>query len=269
MVYKEWGREADPNVLICVHGLTRVSDDFDALAAALCGRFRVICPDMVGRGRSSWLEDPRYYTLPVYVSDSLNLIASAQAETVAWLGTSMGGLIGMAIAATQAGVVHKLVLNDVGPALSPVALSRIGNYVGQQTEFATFEEAAAYVRQLSASFGPHDEKQWTTLAKNVLRKTPKGMWKRNHDPSIALAFRSQTEAMRRQSERMLWTAYDSISCPTLLVRGAESDLLTSATAFEMTQRGPRAALVELEGVGHAPMFMHAEQIELVAAFLNR
>jgi pimeloyl-ACP methyl ester carboxylesterase len=268
MVYKEWGRENDPNVLICVHGLTRASDDFDTLAAALCSRYRVICPDVIGRGRSSWLEDPRHYTLPVYVSDMLRLFSQARAGRVAWLGTSMGGLIGMTIAAMHASPVRKLILNDIGPVLNPAAMSRIGGYVGQQPEFATFEEAEHYIRQISASFGPHDDKQWRTLAANVLRKNPQGKWIRNHDPGIALPFQSQSEEGRRQSERLLWATYDAICCPTLLLRGKESDLLSSATAREMAHRGPRAEVIELDEIGHAPMFMHEGQIELVAKFLG-
>jgi pimeloyl-ACP methyl ester carboxylesterase len=268
MVYKEWGKENNPNVLICVHGLTRASDDFDMLADALCGQYRIICPDVVGRGRSSWLKNPAHYTLAVYVSDMQRLIAQERAETLAWLGTSMGGLVGMAIAAMDARHVQKLILNDIGPALNPEAMSRIGDYVGQQPEFATFKEAEQYVRNISSSFGPHDEEQWNKLARNVLKKNAQGKWIRNHDPGIALPFQSQMEDGRQHAEKILWAAYDSMSCPTLLVRGRESDLLTAATAWEMTRRGPKAELIELDEVGHAPMFMHVEQIELVARFLR-
>lgn len=268
MFYKEWGDERNPDALICVHGLTRTSDDFDVLAETLCARYRILCPDIAGRGRSSWLLDPGYYVLPTYVNDLLNLLVHAQVRSVAWLGTSMGGLIGMSIAAAHPALIKKLILNDIGPALSPIALSRIGSYVGQQPEFATFEEAAAYVRQISASFGPHDDEQWIRLAKNVLRQNRNGKWIRNHDPAIAKAFQSQTEIGRIHSERMLWATYDAVRCPTLVIRGTESDLLTYGTALEMTQRGPKATLVELAGIGHAPMFMHAGQVDVVAEFLN-
>ncbi|MGV3742591.1 MAG: alpha/beta fold hydrolase [Burkholderiaceae bacterium] len=268
MVYKEWGRESEPNVLVCVHGLTRASGDFDLLAEALSEQYRIVCPDVVGRGRSAWLRNANHYTLPVYVGDMLRLFKQARIQKAAWLGTSMGGLIGMMIAAMQASLVHKLILNDIGPALNPAALVRIGDYVGQQPEFDSFEEARQYIKQISASFGPHDETQWSRLAANVLCKNGKGKWTRNHDPGIALPFQAQFESGRRQSEQMLWATYDAVSCPTLLIRGKKSDLLTSATAREMTRRGPKAQLVELEGVGHAPMFMHAHQIELVEKFLN-
>lgn len=268
MVYKEWGREDNPNVLLCVHGLTRVSDDFDALAEALCGMYRIICPDVVGRGRSSWLRDPAFYALPVYVNDLLGLLGQARAVNIAWLGTSMGGLIGMAIAALHSKPIQKLILNDIGPTLNPEAMSRIGSYVGERPAFTSFDEAVRYIRQISASFGPHDEAQWNKIARNVLRKDPQGLWIRTHDPGIALPFQSQLQSGSEHTERILWMAYDAVSCPTLVIRGMESDLLTASTAQEMTHRGPKADLIELEGIGHAPMFMHAEQIELVERFLN-
>jgi pimeloyl-ACP methyl ester carboxylesterase len=268
MFYKEWGEEDNPSVLVCVHGLTRASDDFDVLAESLCGRYRIICPDVVGRGRSSWLRDPKYYTLPIYVSDLLGLLAHVKAETISWLGTSMGGMIGMAIAALPSKPLQKLILNDIGPALSPQAMSRIGSYVGEQLAFASFDEAAHYIRQISASFGQHDEQQWSKLAGNVLKKTAQGQWVRKHDPGIAIPFQSQLEAGSEFLERMLWTTYDAVSCPTLVIRGMESDLLNADAARDMTRRGPKAELIELEGVGHAPMFMHAEQIELVERFLS-
>jgi pimeloyl-ACP methyl ester carboxylesterase len=268
MVYKEWGQRDNPNVLICVHGLTRVSDDFDTLAEALCGAYRIICPDVVGRGRSSWLRDPEFYVLPVYVNDLLSLLGHVQAENIAWLGTSMGGLIGMAIAALPSKPIQKLILNDIGPTLNPEAMSRIGSYVGEQPAFTSFDEAVQYIRQISASFGPHVEAQWNKIAENVLQKNQQGLWIRKHDPGIAIPFQSQLHSGSEHTERMLWMAYDAVSCPTLILRGMQSDLLTAATAQEMTRRGPKAELIELEGVGHAPMFMHAEQIELIQRFLN-
>jgi pimeloyl-ACP methyl ester carboxylesterase len=245
-----------------------VSDDFDTLAEALCGTYRIICPDVVGRGRSSWLRDPKFYALPVYVNDLLSLLGQTRAENIAWLGTSMGGLIGMAIAALPSKPIQKLILNDIGPTLNPEAMSRIGSYVGEQPAFASFDEAVRYIRQISASFGTHDEAQWNEIAENVLKKNCDGLWIRTHDPGIAIPFQSQLQSGHEHTQRMLWMAYDAVSCPTLVIRGMESDLLTAATAQEMTRRGPKAELIELEGVGHAPMFMHAEQIELIERFLN-
>lgn len=268
MAYKEWGREDNPDILICVHGLTRVSDDFDMLAQALSDRYRILCPDIVGRGRSSWLKDATYYVLPVYVNDVLRMIAHERIQQVSWLGTSMGGLIGMSLAAMHKSPIRKLILNDIGPSLNASALTRIGSYLGEQPEFASFDEAARYIRGISASFGSHDERQWTTLASNVLRQGEDGKWRRNHDPGIALPFKAQADERGRHVEKLLWAAYDAVSCPTMVIRGRDSDLLTQDTAREMTQRGPKAELVELDGIGHAPMFMHPEQIALVSRFLG-
>lgn len=267
MSYKEWGQEDNPDILMCVHGLTRVSDDFDTLAQALSDRYRIICPDIVGRGRSSWLKDATYYILPVYVNDVLRLITHERVRQLSWLGTSMGGLIGMSLAAMHGSPVRKLILNDIGPSLNASALTRIGSYLGEQPEFENFDKAAQYIREIFASFGPHEEGQWRTIACNVLRQDENGKWKRNHDPGIALPFMAQAEAGRLHVEKLLWAAYDAVSCRTMVIRGGHSDLLTQDTAREMMRRGPKAELIELEGVGHAPMFMHAEQIALVSRFL--
>jgi pimeloyl-ACP methyl ester carboxylesterase len=268
MAYKEWGDAANPNVLVCVHGLTRVSDDFDTLAQALSPQYRVICPDVVGRGRSEWLKDPQYYSIPQYVSDMVTLLARVDAQTVHWLGTSMGGLIGLALASLPQNPIKKLVLNDIGPAINPEALMRIGTYVGEPMKFAGFDEASAYIRSISLSFGEHTEQEWHKFAKDVLRQDADGMWIRHYDLGLAVPFKATTEASSKAGEAMLWAAYDAIACPTLLIRGAESDLLTEAVAQAMTQRGPRPELVELPGVGHAPTLVSAAQIALVKNWLQ-
>jgi len=267
MAYKEWGDPANPKVLVCVHGVTRVSDDFDALARAMADHYRVICPDVVGRGKSSWLRDPRHYQVPQYVSDMVTLLARADARTVHWFGTSMGGLIGMGLASLPDSPIGKLVLNDVGPSLNPQALARIGEYIGQAVRFPTFDQAANYIREISASFGPHTESEWRKLASDVLRQDADGQWIRHYDLGLAVPFKAMTPEMAQQGEAMLWAAYDAIRCPTLLVRGADSDLLTPQAARLMTERGPRAQLVELPGVGHAPTFVHEDQIAIARAFL--
>lgn len=269
MAYKEWGDARNPDVLICVHGLTRVSDDFDVLAEQLSARYRVICPDIVGRGRSDWLRDPKYYEVPQYVSDMVGLMARLDVESVSWLGTSLGGLIGLALASLPDTPIHKLVLNDIGPVLDPLALARIGEYVGQPVRFASFDDAQQYIRQTSASFGPHSEAQWRKLAADVLRQDAQGQWSLHYDPGLALPFKATTAQAAQSAENMLWTAYDAIACPTLLIRGAESDLLSRATAHAMTTRGPKATLVELPGIGHAPTFANEQQIAIVADFLQK
>jgi pimeloyl-ACP methyl ester carboxylesterase len=267
MAYKEWGDPRNPKVLICVHGLTRVSEDFDNLARSLCDIYRVVCPDIVGRGYSGWLRDPNNYQVPQYVSDIVALLARLDAETVHWFGTSMGGLIGMALASLPDNPIGKLILNDVGPSLNPPALARIGEYVGQSVRFPTFDEAARYIRDISASFGPHTDEEWRKIAADVLRQDKEGQWIRHYDLGLAVPFKSLTVETAKQGEAMLWAAYDAIKCPTLLVRGAESDLLSHETAQAMTQRGPKAQVAELPGVGHAPMFYHDDQIAIAKSFL--
>ncbi|MBP0596887.1 alpha/beta hydrolase [Herbaspirillum sp. LeCh32-8] len=267
MAYKEWGDARNPNVLVCVHGVTRVSDDFDRMARELCDTYRVVCPDVVGRGRSGRLKNPQFYTVPQYVSDMVTLLARLDAEIVDWFGTSMGGLIGMGLASLPENPIRRLVLNDIGPSINGSALARIGEYIGQDVRFDTFEEAANYIRTISASFGTHSDEEWHKLAHDVLRQNDEGKWVRHYDLSLAVPFKLTTPEVASAAEQMLWAAYDAIRCPTLLVRGAHSDLLLPEVAQQMTQRGPKARLVELPDVGHAPTFMHADQIELAKQFL--
>ena len=267
MAYKEWGDPQNSNVLMCVHGVTRISDDFDQLALALCSHYRVICPDVVGRGRSGRLRDPKHYQLPQYVSDMVTLMARLDADKADWFGTSMGGLIGMGLASLPDNPIRKLILNDIGPTLNFAAISRISGYIGQEIRFASFEEAENYIRAISAGFGPHADDEWRKIASDVLRQDQQGQWIRHYDLNLAIPFKASTPESTAHAEAALWAAYDAISCPTLLVRGAESDLLTRDVAKAMTQRGPKARLVELAGVGHAPTFMHADQIAIVKEFL--
>lgn len=271
MAYKEWGDPANPKVLVCVHGLARVSDDFDNLARALCDSYRVVCPDVVGRGRSSWLRDPQYYQVPQYVSDMVTLLArvlaNSQPQQVDWFGTSMGGLIGIGLASLPDTPVRKLVLNDVGSIIDPEGLARIGEYIGKEVRFPTFDEAAEYIRAISIPFGPHTDQEWRKLAVDVLRRDQAGQWILHYDPKLAIPIRTATPESVRSGATMLALAYDAVACPTLLVRGAESDLLSREVAQAMTQRGPKPRLVEFAGVGHAPTFVHADQIEIVKEFL--
>lgn len=267
MAYKEWGDPENPATLVCVHGLTRVSDDFDALAAELCGTYRIVCPDVVGRGRSDRLHDPLAYQVPQYVADMVTLIARLNVESVHWIGTSMGGLIGMLLASLPGSPIRKLLLNDIGPTLNVPALVRIGEYIGQPIRFATLEQGVEYVRQVSLSFGPHTDAQWRKLAADVLRQDADGQWMFGYDPALGITMRGMTEQDVRQAEALLWNAYDAIACPTLLLRGAESDLLSRETAQAMTQRGPKAAMIEIPGVGHAPTFVDPAQIAIARKFL--
>ncbi len=266
MAYWEWGDAANPRVLVCVHGLTRQGRDFDTLAQDLAHDYRVICPDVAGRGRSDWLADPAGYAIPAYVADMVALVARLGVEQVDWVGTSMGGLIGLVLASLPNTPVRRLVLNDVGPVIQPAALARIGTYVGQPAHWQTVDEAADALWAISQGFGPHTREQWLALTRPQL--TPDGAgWKPHYDPAIATPFRATTPALAAAGEAALWQAYDRITAPTLLLRGAESDLLSHDTALAMAQRGPRAVLHELPGVGHAPMLVQPEQRAVVRAFL--
>lgn len=264
MRYLEWGDPHNPRVLVCVHGLTRNCRDFDTLAAALSSDYRIVCPDVVGRGRSDWLKDPAGYGFPQYVADMMVLLARLDVEQVHWLGTSMGGLIGMVIASQQNSPISRMVLNDVGPVITPESLQRIGEYVGKAPSFASIEEAEKYIRLVSAPFGELTDAQWRQLTESSLRKEDDGKWVMVYDPAIGDTFR-QASLLHQAID--LWPIYDAIRCPTLVVRGATSDLLTTATHSEMGQRGPRAQLAEMPGVGHAPMFMDETQIAVVRDYL--
>jgi pimeloyl-ACP methyl ester carboxylesterase len=273
MAYWAWGDPANPRVLVCVHGLTRQGRDFDTLARDLAADYRVICPDVVGRGRSDWLPDPAGYGIPSYVADMVALVARLGVGQVDWVGTSMGGLIGLGVAALPTaagspGLIRKLVLNDVGPAIEPASLQRIGGYLGQPAHWATAEEAAAALWSISQGFGPHTPEQWLALTRPQLVPHESGSgFKSHYDPAIAVPFRAATPEMAAFGEAMLWQAYDRLACPTLLLRGAESDLLSAATARAMTQRGPRARLQEFAGVGHAPTLVQPDQRAMVRQFL--
>jgi len=266
MAYWEWGDPANDTVLVCVHGLTRQGRDFDTLARTLLDRYRVVCPDVVGRGQSAWLRDPMGYGLPQYVSDMVALLARLNARTVHWLGTSMGGLIGLGVAALGQSPVSKLVLNDVGPRLDPVGLARIGGYVGQTRRWRTLDEAADAIWAISTGFGPHTREQWLTLTEPQLKTDGDSLVPRS-DPDIAVPFKAITPELAAAGEAALWQTFDAVRCPTLLIRGAESDLLSRDTAREMGSRGPRARLVEFAGVGHAPMLVQPEQLKAVREFL--
>jgi pimeloyl-ACP methyl ester carboxylesterase len=266
MRYTEWGDAANERVLVCVHGLTRTGRDFDRLARALSGQFRVVCPDVVGRGRSDWLRDPRLYAVPQYVSDMVTLIARLGVPRVSWVGTSMGGLIGLGLGGLVDSPIARLVLNDVGPRLDPAALERIGAYVGQPKRFASMEEAVEYNKVIAAGFGMRDDEEWREITASVLKRDGDG-YIFHYDPAIGVPFKSMTAESVGGGERALWALYDAIAVPTLLLRGASSDLLTAATAAEMTTRGPRPALQVIAGVGHAPMLFDPAQIALVRDFL--
>jgi pimeloyl-ACP methyl ester carboxylesterase len=266
MAYWEWGDPANRRVLVCVHGLSRQGRDFDTLAADLCGEYRVVCPDVVGRGQSDWLADPMGYAVPAYVADMVTLLARLDAEVVDWVGTSMGGLIGLGVAALANSPLRRLVLNDVGPVIEPSSLQRIGTYLGLPVRWRSVEEAADALLAISQGFGPHTREQWLALTRPQLKPDGDG-FKPHYDPAIAVPFRAITPEMAAAGQAMLWQVWDALKLPVLLLRGAESDLLSPATAQAMTERGPKARLVAFAGIGHAPTLVQADQRQAVREFL--
>jgi pimeloyl-ACP methyl ester carboxylesterase len=266
MAYWEWGDPANPHVVLCVHGLSRQGRDFDTLARALSDRCRVVCPDVAGRGQSQWLDDPMGYAVPNYVADMVTLAARVNAGMLDWVGTSMGGLIGLAYASLKGAPIRRLVLNDVGPTVEAESIERIREYLGVPIRWASVEEAADYLWSISASFGPHTREQWMALTLPQLKPDGDGFVP-HYDPKIAVPIAAMTPQIAAAAQAMLWQAYDQMTLPTLLLRGAESDLLSPETAHAMTQRGPKARLVEFEGIGHAPMLQQPDQVQAIREFL--
>ncbi|WP_426388842.1 alpha/beta fold hydrolase [Variovorax sp. R-27] len=295
MAYWQWGDARSAHVVICVHGLTRQGRDFDLLAQAIVarakGNVRVVCPDVVGRGRSDWLRDPAFYQVPVYAADMVALIAQLHREqaidTLDYLGTSMGGLIGFVLAGHKelplARPIRRFIANDVGPTIEPAAVQRIGAYVGKNGSYESVQAAADAMWALSTTFGPHTPAQWLALSQHMVvpasQRTAdgsakveagsddEGSWLLHYDPAIGVALRAITPEAAAQGGAIMWSLYDAIEARTLITRGAVSDLLSRETALAMTKRGPHAKLVEFEGVGHAPTFVDPAQIAAVTDFL--
>ncbi|SAK66602.1 alpha/beta hydrolase fold protein [Caballeronia hypogeia] len=265
VAYTEWGDPANPRVLLCVHGLTRTGRDFDKLARSFSHEYRVVCPDVVGRGLSDWLADPRYYGVPQYVADMVTLIARLNVEMVDWFGTSMGGLIGMALGGLPNTPIRRMLLNDVGPHIEPVALKRIGDYLGKPARFASLEEGVRRAAELAASFGPLTDEEWTSINTPLLRERD-GAWTFHYDPDIAAPFASVTDEQSAAYEAFLWHSIASIKTPVLVVRGETSDLLSRETVAQMVEKGQALTSAEVPGVGHAPAFLAEDQIAIARGF---
>ncbi len=286
MAYREWGDPANRKILLCVHGLSRNGQDFDEVAKAMSDEYLVVCPDIAGRGASDFLKNPASYVVPQYVSDLITLLARLQPESLDWLGTSMGGLIalaftgytGMADAAIRAegrtalppstGLsIRKLILNDVGPVIESASIERIAGYVGLPLTFASFDEAVNHMKTNARSFGPMSDEQWVQFTRAVIIQDGE-QWKQHYDLGIAKAFEGlKDEKALKAGEAMLWRAFESLQCPILLIRGAESDLLSADTAIQMQQRNSHLQLLEIAGTGHAPSLLPQEQVQAVRAFL--
>lgn len=261
VAYVEWGVGVAPRTVLCVHGLTRNGRDFDRLASVLSHRWRIVCPDVVGRGRSEWLADPAGYGYPQYLADMTALVARLDVGAVDWIGTSMGGIIGMMLAAQPKSPIRRLVVNDVGPFIPKAALQRIAAYVGLDPRFESVGDLEAYLRKVHEPFGALTDGDWRHLALQGYRRLENGQFGLAYDPGIAQAFKGEI------ADVDLWPVWDAIACPVLVLRGAASDLLLAETAAEMTRRGPKAELLEIAGAGHAPALTSSEQIAAVREWL--
>jgi pimeloyl-ACP methyl ester carboxylesterase len=267
--YLDWQAPAgkDGRTAICVHGLTRNGRDFDFLAQALVTGetpvTRVVCPDIAGRGRSDWLKDPNNYGYPQYLADMTALIARLDVGEVDWIGTSMGGLIGMSLAALPNSPIRRLVLNDIGPVISKASLQRISDYVGLDYRFSSTDALEKHLRKIHAPFGPLTDAQWAHMAQHSQRQADGGNLGLAYDPAIV------ENVKRAVADVHIWSLWDQIKCPVLVLRGADSDILSAETAQEMTERGPKAQLITFAGIGHAPALMARDQIDIVSGWLSK
>ena len=285
IAYREWfdsssGPKEAARVVVCVHGLTRRATDFDTLARTMAGRgWRVVCPDMIGRGDSDWVAQPMLYSVPQYVSDCVTLVARLGVESVDWVGTSMGGLIGMTYAALSGHPIRRMVLNDIGPKLEWAGLSTIAAYVGQVPVFTEYAEAASWLRGRMGGFGPHDEAGWEQLIRPYFKVLPDGGFTPHYDPAIAVPFKALAQGgvsggepngkpAGESEEHSMWPLWDTVTASTLVLRGSLSELLSTETCEGMKVRGPKAQVIEIAGVGHAPSLIAPDQINPILEFFS-
>jgi pimeloyl-ACP methyl ester carboxylesterase len=260
--YMEWGA-GQPETVIAWHGLARTGRDMDDIAAHLAQRWRVVCPDTIGRGLSQWSPAPeREYCNAFYVRLAGGLLDALAIQRCHWLGTSMGGAIGtLAAAGTLRGRIRRLVLNDSGPQLADAAIQRIRGYAGSPAAFATVGELEQYFRTVYKPYGWLSDAQWRRLTETSLRRLPDGRVTPHYDPAMVMQF------TLHEDDYLLWDAWDALDIPVLCLRGVDSDLLLRDTAEQMRQRGPRAVVVEIPGCGHAPALNTPDQFALVERFL--
>ena len=267
MAYHAWGDPKNSKVLLCVHGLTRRGSDFKTLAEVMCEDYYVVCPDVVGRGDSDRLSNPMQYAVPQYVADIAQLVKTLGVSQVDWLGTSMGGLIGMVYAAMPNSPIRKMLINDVGPKIEADAIKRLGSYVGQPFSFASRTDALDRLNAICATFGQHTPDEWETYNGPMLIER-NGLWIMHYDPNIAVPFASVNSVMAKAGEMAMWHAFKQIHIPILIVRGAQSDLLSADTVAQMCKVNPYARSIEIANVGHAPAFVKKEQIALAKEFFS-
>lgn len=260
--YKQWGNSHSKRVLICAHGLTRNATDFDFIAEALSDEFRVISIDFPGRGKSDWLDNKLDYNFDTYVKVSSHVIARSGAKKVSWLGTSMGGLVGMHLASIPESPIRRMVINDVGPVIPDDAMERIKGYLGIGFKFQSIDHLEQHLRIVHAPFGELTDQQWQHMAKNSALALDEGGYICNYDPDIAEPFKHHPD------NEALWQLWDKINCPVGVLHGAESDILLAETTQEMQQRGPKTDVISLPDIGHAPALMNTEQVDIVRRWLT-
>lgn len=259
--YLEWGESLGDSVVLCVHGLSRNAHDFDYVARALAkAGHRVICPDLPGRGGSDWLGDPSQYVYTQYMSDLTALIARVNVEKIHWIGTSMGGLIGWLMSIQQKSPIQSLLMNDVGAFISKESLARIQKYVGNPPIFRDVQHAESYMRQALSTFGIRQEEHWQHLLKHSIRVNQDATAQLTYDPQIANA------AVTSDAE--FWALWQMVICPVMVLRGANSDVLTKEVADKMQEIKPQMRFAEIADCGHAPALMDDEQIQLVLDWIS-
>lgn len=259
--------QSEAPALLCVHGLTRNGRDFDYLAYAMSEHYQVLCPDMPGRGKSDWLTNTQHYNYDTYLTDILALLDSRKIKQVDWLGTSMGGILGMRVAAERPELIRKLMLNDIGAVIPLAGLSRINGYVGLSMMFSDREQAEAYLRKTFATFGINREEHWQHMLEHSFTQLSNGEYQLAYDPGILDPLRDQAKKLAQASDTLLWGWWDKIQCPVLVIRGETSDILLAETAEEMTKRHPQTSLLTIPSTGHAPALMEEEQIHIVKEWL--
>lgn len=268
MAVHDWGDERNPRVLVCVHGLSRNGRDFDVVAPALAEHYRVLCPDIPGRGESDWYASAADYTIPNYIAAISAMFTQLGVTRYDWIGTSMGGLIGMVMAATPGSRMRRFVINDIGPVIERAALDRIAAYVGRVPAFPSYMALFEAVQPIHASFGPLSDEQKHHMVKTAVQQRSDGQWEFRTDPKIGDAFRAGLQ----QTAIDMWPLWAAVTQPALVLRGAESDLLSAATVEKMLamhhQGGRLAEALTIANTGHAPMIMDAPTIAVVRDFLH-
>ncbi|WP_417815790.1 alpha/beta fold hydrolase [Thalassospira alkalitolerans] len=259
---RTWGSSEKP-ALVMSHGLARLADDFDHVAPQFSDDYFVLCPSMIGRGLSGWANDPdQEYTLPFYVAQTFEMLEHFKISNCKWIGTSMGGLIGLAVTAEAAGWIEKLVLNDIGPELDPAAVARIKSYVGASPEFETISDVEQIVKLIYAPFGIVDEASWSFISARSVRRLPNGNFMMHYDPEVMRVFAEHIDKFDA------WDQFNALACPVMLVSGAKSDLIPPSIVEKMKAQKPKMPVLTVANCGHAPHLNDKEQIKAIKAFLS-